>query len=299
MSVHLMSPTTTRARWATSVLRFASPRHRRWHRILASLTLDAEALEEPLEGPPARDFLICGCPRSGTTLLAASLYQPPSVVTVMEPWDALRLPPRPLFQSLHQELATTGGLGRGRLDLEALQEQGATTWCSEPAVSWSVPYGEGTILGVKCPGFWRYLPLLPTTKFLVCLRDPVETIRSFRVAGGRLEQGLQYDVPFNRELNDHLARTYADPAERRIALYDYVNERIAPHLGRPNVLVVRYERWFSERRELLEEIGEFLGVPVDDSPAKVNPRRPRQVDAAETNFIRERCRTATLLGYDG
>ena len=84
---------------------------------------------------------MCGSPRSGTALLVAMLFQPPEVVTVMEPWDALRLPPRDLFESLRAELATTGKLRRGRLDVAALQSAGAVSWLREGEAAYPVSTG--------------------------------------------------------------------------------------------------------------------------------------------------------------
>ena len=43
-----------------------SARHRRWRRLLASLTLDPDALPKPVEPPQASDFIICGCSLIGT-----------------------------------------------------------------------------------------------------------------------------------------------------------------------------------------------------------------------------------------
>lgn len=246
---------------ARSAAAQVSPAHRRWRRLLASLTLDPEQIDQPLEQPSSADFLICGIPRSGTALLTAMLFQPPTVVTVMEPWDALRLPPAELFRSLRAELAT-GVLRRGRLDLGALVGRGEVTWCRDGERPYSVETNPDTLVGVKFPAFWRYLDLLPDTKFLVCLRDPVDVVRSFEQTGGRLGLGLDYDVPFNARMNSELLSATDDPAHRRVLLHDYINSRVLPHLQRPNVLGVRYERWFTDRDVLMGEIGDFLGVTL-------------------------------------
>lgn len=246
---------------ARSAVATVSPAHRRWRRLLASLTLDPDRIHQPLEQPSAADFLICGVPRSGTALLTAMLFQPPTVVTVMEPWDALRLPPAELFRSLRSELAT-GMLHRGRLDIGALLSRGEVAWCRDGERPHPVETGPDTLVGVKFPAFWRYLELLPGTKFLVCLRDPAEVVRSFDQTGGRLGMGLDYDVPFNARMNSELLAATDDPAQRRVLLYDYINARVQPHLQRPNVFAVRYERWFTDRDGLVREIGDFLGVKL-------------------------------------
>lgn len=278
--------------------RRVSPRRRRWERFLKELPLDPERLPRTLESPGERDFIICGSPRSGTTLVSAMLYQPPAAVTVMEPWDGMRLPPGQLFDSVRQEIRDTGRLGRGRLNIDTLMKDGSVQWCQEGAVRPEVRVVPDYVLGIKWPAYWRYLDLLPSMKFLVCLRDPIETIGSYKASGGRLGQGLNYDTAFNRSMNLHLESATRDVALRRILLFDYVHSRILPHLGRPNVFVVRYERWFTEREALLAEIGTFLGVRL--GPGRALTRPPRggsKLSPEEIAQIRAHCATAALLGY--
>lgn len=273
-----------------------SPRHRRWRRLLHSLTLDPERLPRPVEAPGTRDFVICGCPRTGTALLTAMLFQPPRVVTVMEPWDGMRLPPAELFASLRAEVGT-GRLRRGRLDLDALEHDGSVVWCRDDERDHRVEVEAGHLLGVKWPAFWRYLELLPATRFLVCLRDPATTVHSFARVGGRLAQGLDYDTPFNRAMNEALTAATTEPAERRVLLYDYINERLAPHLSRPNVLAVRFERWFTEPEALVADIGRFLGVELRNGVARIDARQAQAPDDETLALVRRYCRTAETLGY--
>jgi Sulfotransferase family len=276
-----------------------SPKHREWSRLLASLTLDPDRLSRPVDAPPAGDFMICGSPRSGTALLTAMLFQPPNVTTVMEPWDGLRLPPAELFSSLRDELAGTGRLGRGRLDLAALNRDGEVRWCRDGELPHDVHVAEDFRLGVKFPAFWRYLDLLPNTRFLVCLRHPYEVIKSYELTGGRLGEGLDYDVPFNRAMNDHLLAATDDPAVRRVMLYDYIYRSVSVHLDRPNVYPVRYERWFTDPDGQLAEISEFLGVDVTASRVRLRPPMSRGAgDRADLGRIRDHCSIAKTLGYE-
>lgn len=279
------------------VVRRLSPRGRRWRRFLSELTLRPEDLPRPLETPGPRDFIICGSARTGTSLLSAALFTPPRIVTVMEPWDGMRRAPAELFASLRGEIARTGYLSRGRLDLGALSEEGRVRWTRDGGSVAPIVVDDDYLLGVKWPVFWRYLELLPDTKFLVCLRDPTEVVNSFAQAGGRVAVGLHYDIAFNREMNRSLEAATSDAALRRVLLFDYIHERIIPHLNRPNVLAVRYERWFSDPRGLLDEIGSFLGEPLGDSPAIVRRPIPLKLSPKERDLIRERCTTADLLGY--
>ena len=274
-----------------------SPRRRRWERFLHDLPLDPGALDDPLEPPGPDDFIICGCPRTGTTLLAAALFQPPRVVTCMEPWDGMRLPPAQLFESLRREVESTGKLTRGRLDLRELRHTGRVRWCREGTTT-DVGAARPWLLGVKWPGYWRYLGRLPGTRFIVCLRDPTEVIASFKAAGGRVAEGLQYETRFNCDLNRDLLEVTGDPALRRVLLFEYVHRRLLPHLGRPDVLVVRYERWFQDRDALMAEIGRFLGRTV--TPGRVELRKSNTVEVLsprDRELIATHCSTAAELGY--
>jgi hypothetical protein len=273
-----------------------------WEELLPTLTLDPDALADPLPAPGPDDVIVCGSSRSGTTLLSAMLFQPPRAVCVMEPWDALRLAPAELFASFRAELET-GWLRSGHLDVRALRDDGAVVTCTEAEHHAPVAVGDDYVLAVKCPVLWRYLDRLPETKFLVCVRDPRTTIASYRQSPGRLAEGLDYEVPFNERMNRELAHRTADVAIRRIALYDYVYERMLPHLDRPEVLVVRYERWFTEPDALLAELGAFLGIDLSRPLARIrrplNPApEPTADDQRERALIRRHCRTAARLGYD-
>lgn len=275
-----------------------SPRRRRWKRFLRDLALDPELLPRPLAPPGADDFIICGAPRTGTTLLAAALFQPPRIVTVMEPWDGMRLPPAELFASLRDEIDSRASLSRGKLDVETLLNSGRVAWNAEGSTSVPVRMEERYLLGVKWPAYWRYLDLLPQTKFLVCLRHPAEVVNSFQKKGGRLEQGLEYDIAFNRKLNERLAAAASDSIARRAWLYELVHRQILPHLSRPNVLAIRYERWFLDPDALIREIGDFLGAHLSRGPAAVRPSaRQAQLNPDDHAAVARICRSAEALGY--
>ncbi len=276
-----------------------SPAHRRWRRTLRSLTLDPDRLERPVPAPGPHDFLICGSPRTGTALLVAQLFQPPKVLTVMEPWDAMRLPPAELFGSLRDELSHTGVLGRGRLDVAAMREDSSVTWCSDGTRPVAVEYTDSTLVGVKFPAFWRYLDLLPDTRFLICVRDPMEVVASYRVTGGRLAEGYDYDIAFNARMNADLRAATDDRATRRALLYEYVNARLLVHGRRPNVHVVRYERWFTEPDQQLTEIAAFLGVGLRPQVNVRPPAASAVLDERDCELVRRHCPSARAWGYGG
>ena len=288
----------TRARAGLrSVRRLLSPDHRRWRRFSETLTLDPGRLPDPLEAPGPNDFFICGSPRTGTSLLCAALFQPPRCITVMEPWDGMRLAPARLFRSLRREMEETGQLRRGKLDVTTLNRDGGVRWCTEGVCSAPVRCPEDCLVGVKWPAFWRYLELLSATRFIVCLRHPFEVIASYRKAGGSLAEGFDYDIPFNRAMNAELRAGTRDGAIRRIRLYDHINARVLPFLERPNVLAVRYERWFTEPEAVLEELGDFLGADLRGNRARIQPPRQEGQLREEIQLIRAHCTTAERLGY--
>lgn len=257
-----------------SLLGRVSPASFRWRRFLSGLHFDPDCHSDSLQDLSARDFIICGAPRTGTTLLSAALFQPPEVITVMEPWDGLRMPPAQLFASLRTSIAHDEGVTGGKLDLRALAAEGAVRWRTEAGNTQALAVSDDYSLGVKWPAFWRYLEWLENTRFLVCVRNPVDVIRSFRTNGGRLRQGLDYDVPFHAKMNSELARATRNYAVRRVLMFDYIQERIIPHLGRPNVHVVQYERWFTEPAALIREISSFLNVELTAGQATVRRSAP-------------------------
>ena len=274
------------------------PRGRKWLRFLDSLDLDPDKLPRPIPSPGARDFIICGAPRSGTTLLSALLLQPPKIVTVVEPWSGMRLPPRELFLSLRQEIARTRTLPSGKLDVEALRQTRDVKRQQDGGSATEISLDAGYLMGIKWPEYWRYVGLLPDTKFLVCTRHPVEVIRSFKRNGGRLALGLGYDILFNRRLNDKLLSATSNVALRRILLYDTINAHLIPHLESENVLPVRYERWFEEPEAQMADIGSFLGVELGPKPARIRRSSSSQdLDDAEARLVAEHCKTAGSLGY--
>jgi hypothetical protein len=215
----------------------------------------------------------------------------------MEPWDGFRLPPADLFASLREEIKQTGGMARGRLDGDALAAEGAVRWGRDGEFPHKVDVDPGYLLGVKWPAFWRYLPLLPDTKFLVCVRDPVEVITSFKRTGGRLASGLEYDVLFHRAMNAELERATGDVAVRRVLLFDRIAAALIPHLNRPNVFTVRYERWFQDPEGLINEVGNFLGVRLSGLNVALMPAEVSEGDPGVGELVGRHSRAASSLGY--
>ncbi len=270
----------------------------RWRKLLASCRLNPSKLPRPLPGPTPDDFIIAGCPRTGTSLLAAVLFQPPEVITSMEPWDGLRMPPAELFASLRAEIETNGELSRGRLDSQAVINTRQVKWQRDEETSTQVDMRSGFQLGIKWPAFWRYLDLLPETRFLITIRHPLEVLSSFGRKGGRLASGLDYKVSFNSEMNKTLLAATNDPLERRVLMYEYINSRILPHLERPNVLALRYERWFGDPEALCQEISAFLGIPNLKPNVQIMEPQSPSTQPELVELIQRLAPSGRALGYD-
>lgn len=259
---------------------------------MRSCTLTPDAAAGALS---TRSLIICGCPRSGTALMTAALFQPPSIATVMEPWDGLRLAPLQLFGEIRQELAG-GELRRGRLRIDRLLDNGEVLWQRDGENSYDVHVDDGAVVGIKWPTYWQLLGRVTGAKFVVCVRDPAEVVRSFEQQGGRLSQGLEYDVAFNSDLNRALLEQHHTDEARRLGLYDTANERVLRHADEPNVFLARYERWFADPSGLLADLSDFLGVDVTEAPVRIRP--PRSVpEERHSSDIRRRSTTAHRLGY--
>jgi hypothetical protein len=278
-------------------------RRRHWKSFDQSIAeFDPATLARPLTQPSARDFIICGAPRTGTTFLCGLLFQPPKVVTVMQPWDGLRIPVGDLFRSIRAEVSS-GIMARGRLDLDALCRQGQMSVVAEGSQPYRVETDKAFLLGIKWPVFYRYIGMLPDTKFVICVRDPVDVVESYKrgtADPGRRAFGKGYANPngFNREMNNYLRAATWSAARRRILMFDYHYERILPYLSRPNVLLVRHERWFIDPSRLRSEISSFLGVEI--GPGHVPVQRSVMSGTIDTKLrasILARSTTAAALGY--
>jgi hypothetical protein len=130
------------------------------------------------------------------------------------------------------------------------------------------------------------------------VRRPEEVVESFARTGGRLSEGLEYEVAFNREMNRELRETTDDVELRRVLLYEYVASRIARHLEDPHVFLVRYERWFTDREGLMRDIGRFLGVDLGPGLPVIREPRSHPHDPRVARLVRDHCPSAAALGYD-
>lgn len=254
-------------------------------------------------------FAIMGMPRSGTTYLAAVLHNPPSVVTISEArgqWkDLMRSDGRStrvfdIFydyrerilrgEKIHTFEGTPGYEGKERID----------TW-NQKQVSREIEVSSDFVLGMKNPiVFLELLPIFKeaSTKCVITVRHPLYIINSWvkkvqkRLFSGRTIEGtfangqcITYDSPSE------------DPVQRRIDLHNYFAELITNHLTDPNVMLIRYEDWFTDKAQL-ERVSRFLGVPTLGHlrPTPILPD-PLMISEEEQRRILTGCLIACEFGY--
>ena len=89
-----------------------------------------------------------------------------------------------------------------------------------------------------------------------------------------------------------------DPVERRIELHNHFASQILEVKDHPSVLLVRYEDWFLEERQL-ERITEFLSIP---SVGHLRPRPilpdPVALSDEEQERVLRGCVVAEQFDYD-
>lgn len=248
-------------------------------------------------------------PRSGTTYLAAVLHNPPAVVTISEAggqWKQLMKAYGrttrvfDIFSDYREKIlrgekvytleGTPGFEGRQRID----------TW-NQKKIERKIKANHDFKLGMKNPEV--FLELLPVfreagTKCVITARHPVSVINSWvkkvqkRLSKGRTIEGtfangecITYDSPSE------------DPVQRRIDLHNHFAELITNHLTDPNVMLIRYEDWFTDKAQA-ERICRFLGVPVIRylKPKPILPD-PLMISEEEQQKILTGCLIAHEFGY--
>jgi tetratricopeptide (TPR) repeat protein len=237
----------------------------------------------PALSPGRRLALLCGHPRSGTTLLEQVLDGHPDVVSVEETNvfldDALgplkrTLPPdAPLLPIL--EAAT----------LPALQASHAGYFRFLELAHGS-PFA-GRQLIDKNPVLTSYLPafvrLLPETKFLVALRDPRDVVMSCFMQPHRQKTAIQASL------------SLAVTVEHYVGMMGHWRA-LAPLMPVP-WLEVRYEDMVTDLEPIARKVLDFLGVPWDDrvlafheTARKKIVRSPTYADVTQPVYQRARGR---------
>ena len=228
--------------------------------------------------PPRRLALLCGHPRSGTTLLEQVLDSHPGIATAEE---------TPIFFETYLSLkqgfadssdmltvldsATPDSVRRARenyfqcLDL-----------CLGKPPADRVLIDKNPSLTTLIPAFIR---ILPETKFLAALRDPRDVCLSF----------FMQPLPLNLSSASYLS--LSGTVEEYASLMG-VWQAMAPRMRNPS-LEVRYEEMVADLPGVARRVLEFLGVPWDERILRFNEhagqklvRSPTYADVTRPVFTR-------------
>lgn len=259
-------------------------------------------------GPPL--FVISGMPSGGTTYLCAVLHNPPRVVTVSEAGGGWKQRARErgrdpglvqeLFDYRERVLAgeripsleeTEGFEGKRRVDTWN-QKKTLRRHRVDPSFS----------LGMKQPEV--FLELLgffldAGLKCVLSVRHPVYVINSWVKRSRRhLERKGNLRGIFANGESVLYSSVKPDIVDRRIELYNHMAARVAAHMDHEDVMVVRYEEWFTDD-DLLDKVSGFIGVPnLGYLRPPLIPPDPLLLEAREQERILAGCAEAAALGYE-
>lgn len=281
------------------------------------------SLAQPLPPAPewsghSHDLLLTGIPRSGTSLLCNLLHRFRNCVMINEPEaisDAFdRHQPPGLAPELYRDLRAAVSAGRplrNKLREGRVVEDTTLDYRIEeylPAVE-----SAGFILGTKdtlayLTGLRFLRRLLPGTRFVACVRDPFETIASWKVSFPHLRDALVPRVLLEHgpalglslkdrgELEKICDSTYLP--ERRALWWNYLGKLILEQPAQ-NFFVVRYDLLISNPHGVLEAIlsGWPKGGLRESLTLRPISRGPSPLDAADKEAIGDLCaETARALG---
>ncbi|MGA9778330.1 MAG: sulfotransferase [Verrucomicrobiia bacterium] len=228
--------------------------------------------------PPRRLAMLCGHPRSGTTLLEQVLDSHPDIISAEEteifyedayvPLARTQPPPEPRpglppeFQAtVRMELsvlenASTGSLRRCREDYFRMMEL-----CLGQPIGDRLLIDKKPAFSLMALGFQR---IFPETKFIVALRDPRDVC---------LSCFMQYFTPIN--LRNAAFFNLKDTVEEYVEDMN-IWRTIAPMMpGR--YLVVRYEDMVEDLESVARKTLEYLGVSWDEKVLKYHERAQKKL----------------------
>ena len=231
----------------------------------------------------ARDFLITGLPRSGTSMLCNLLHQGKDVVVVNEPQEVFAalqhdercLPLARFYRELRTKVLLQQGI-QNKLDDKGRVIEDTKTKDSRQLYYPTVDSPQ-FFLGTKNPlAYLTRLRMLcdafPDMPKIVTVRDPFHLINSWKASFAHLRDIDLTTIPFTDtadELLDGMQRKYLQAVRRetflpaRRALYlRYLAALI--HRDKHRVLVVRYEDLASFPQRELKRVTDYLGMQALD-----------------------------------
>ena len=265
------------------------------------------------------ELIITGIPRSGTSYLCNLLHRMSNCVILNEPPEAITAltnakSPRGLAtflrdrrQDVRAGIPIPNKLVDGRITQDTAQSNETQLYSPEPASA-------DFVLGIKQTlAFVSRLPMLrqmlPHARLVACVRDPLDTIASWKGSFPHLAMADVVRQPVGNPIDPWLTpaqrqelRSIAailDPAPRRAAWWRYLASLILA--SRDDLILIRYEDLVTHPRRTLARIlqgwpaGEEID-PIDPSPIR---HRRHMLSSADHLAIRALCRApANALGLN-
>lgn len=274
-------------------------------------------------GGSARDLIITGLPRSGTSYLCKALDGFSNVAVINEPealFDGLRWAPEPwAVPLLHADLRARIDAGeavankldaRGELtDDTALHDARAPYRPQLRDERWLLATKNTLAYLARLDGIMR---LMPQARVLACVRHPLDTLASWKGTFAHLAKGDPTGLPVGGLADPYLpahlrqglqALLQLDqPAMRRAAWWSLLANEILRWRGR--IEVVRYEDLVAEPAATIQRALGPLGPAAGESaaplpPSKVRTTRRSALDAGDWQAVASLCASvAEAFGYD-
>jgi Sulfotransferase family len=267
-------------------------------------------------GLDAADLIVTGVSRSGTSYLCNLLHRFDNCVAINEPLEVISVlraeeVPRGLpayYRTLRADIRAgrpiENKLRRGRVVEDTARHQRRRRY--RPRVA-----DDGFVLAVKNTREFLFRlramrRVMPTTRIVACVRNPVDTIASWKASFPHLHQAdvgpflshphLMWLAEPEREELRSIAAT-PDLAERRALWWRFLADRVLEH--RSELLLVRYEELVAEPMAALDRILEGCRPGALRSPVASSAARSRRalLDDEDLIAISEICSsTAARLG---
>ncbi len=264
------------------------------------------------------EIIISGIPRSGTSYLCHLLHCMSNCVALNEPPEAI-----PLLRNTKSPLALANFLRDRRRDVLlgvpiANKVEGGQIIQDTAKLDKFETYtpqvdSPNFVLGIKeTLPFLTRLPMLrqifPSARFVACVRNPLDTIASWKGSFGHLNIAEVVRQPIGNPIDPWLTvrqqqelRAIAaiiDPASRRAAWWRFLANLILESSDR--LILIRYEDLVTNPRQALAKI--LDGLPAGREAASIEPslirRRRELLGRDDLLAIRALCaQPARALGY--
>jgi Sulfotransferase family len=293
-------------------IRDAIERHEKWKPMLARrIHPTGRAMQEPLP-----ELVITGVPRSGTSYLCNVLHRFGNCVVVNEPdsvnlllqqptaWGAAMMV-RDVRRCVLEGVPIRNKLADGKVVEDTTQSHQASEYL--PSVQ-----NDQFVLGIKntVSALTRLDDLceaMPHARFVACVRNPFDTIASWKKSFAHLRDVDLKAIPVGRvddpwltpqQRHELLAiDAITSPATRRAAYWNYLAMQVLRRQG--DLIVVRYTDLVLYPQEVIERItmGWDMGTPTPAIESSAVRSSRSELDAADIEAIEAIClATAESLG---